>query len=404
MNTGMNINRILQLADWSLWRAFRIVACFCLLTSAFCLNPMSIFAAANVSPEQIDALLADYAKPDGPGAAVMVIKDGKVVYAKAFGLANLEDHTPCTTSTNFRLASFTKQFTAMAIMMLVERGQLSLDSRLTEIIPEFPAYGREIKVRNLLNHTSGLLDYENLITTGTTIPVLDRDALWLLEQQAKTNFVPGTQFAYSNSGYAVLAVIVERVSGQTFASFMRHNIFEPLAMKNSLINERGISAISNRAYGYSHDPATSGSTGAGSKWKRTDQSMTSYVQGDGGIYSSVSDLYSWDQALYTTRLVSRATLDQIFAPGSVETSAAATTSSQSATTPKAHYGFGWYIDQYRGKKLLRHNGGTTGFSTVIERYPDDQFTVIMLTNRSNADRAMTQRIADLYLFGTSADK
>ena len=199
---------------------------------------------------KLDALFADYDQPGSPGASVMIIQDGKVLLAKGYGLADLEGKVPCGTNTNFRLASVTKQFTAMAVMMLAERKKLSLDERLTDFFPEFPAYGRQITVRQLLTHTSGLIDYEDVIPKGTEIPVLDRDVLRLLMQQDKTYFPPGTRYRYSNSAYSLLALIVEARSGSTFARFLQDNIFRPLKMANTLAYEQGLSVVPHRAYGY----------------------------------------------------------------------------------------------------------------------------------------------------------
>ena len=303
---------------------------------------------------------------------------GKVVLAKGYGLANLEAKIPCATNTNFRLASVTKQFTAMAVMILAERKKVSLDERLPDFFPEFPAYGNQITVRQLLTHTSGLLDYEDLIPKGTEIPVLDRDVLRLLLQQDKTYFPPGTKYRYSNSAYALLALIVEARSGNTFARFLQENIFRRLNMSHTLAYEKGLSVVPNRAYGYSPD--------AGG-FKRTDQSLTSSVLGDGGIYSSVADLYQWDQALYTDKLVSLKMLKLAFTPG------------PPTEHPDTGYGFGWFVGQYRGLREIWHSGTTLGFTTRIARFPSKKFTVIILTNRTEARIAeFPHRIADWYLF------
>jgi len=326
-----------------------------------------------------DDLFAPFSKPGVPGASVIVIKDGKAVFAKGYGLADVESGTACAPNTNFRLASVTKQFTAMAVMMLAERNRLSLNEKLTDFFPEFPDRGRTITVRHLLTHTSGLIDYEDVIPKGTTIPVLDRDVLRLLLQQDKTYFPPGSKFRYSNSAYSLLALIVEVRSGQTFAHFLRANIFDPLRMKNTLAYEQGSAHIPHRAYGYSVD---------GDGFKRTDQSLTSSVLGDGGIYSSVADLAKWDAALASPRLVSRKTLSQIFTPG------------PETDEPGVRYGFGWYVGEYRGRKEIWHSGTTRGFSTRIIRYPDDKLTVILLTNRNEAQlSALAHKIADLWLVG-----
>jgi CubicO group peptidase (beta-lactamase class C family) len=328
---------------------------------------------------QIDALFRDFDHPNAPGASVLVIHNGKPVFAKGYGVANLEAKTPCTTNTNFRLASVTKQFTAMAVLLLVERKQLTLDETLPAFFPEFPAYGRQITVRQLLTHTSGLVAYEDEIPEGTTLPVLDRDVLRLLMQQNQTHFAPGTQYRYSNSGYALLALIVEVRSGQPFARFLRENIFQPLKMVNTLAYEPGYAPVANRAYGH-----TLRSNG----WQRTDQNLTSSVLGDGGIYSSVADLAKWDQALYKPKLISEALLRQACTP--------ATPTDQ----PGRSYGFGWYLTEYRGVKVVYHSGETIGFRTRLVRFPEKKFTVIILANRADARlEEFPLRIADWVVFG-----
>jgi len=329
---------------------------------------------------RLDALFKDFNQPGSPGASVMIIQNGKVLLAKGYGFANVEERIPCTPDTNFRLASVTKQFTAMSVLILAQRKQLSLDERLPDFFPEFPSYGRQITVRHLLTHVSGLLDYEDLIPKGTEIPVLDRDVLRLLLQQDKTYFPPGTKYRYSNSAYALLALIVEARSGNTFARFLQENIFGPLKMNHTLAYEQGLSAVPHRAYGYS--PEAGG-------FKRTDQSLTSSVLGDGGIYSSVADLYRWDQGLYTEKLVSHKMLKLAFTPG------------PATQHPDTGYGFAWYIGQYRGLREIWHSGTTIGFTTRITRFPDKKFTVIILTNRDEARIAeFPHRIVDWLLFSS----
>jgi len=328
----------------------------------------------------MDALFDEYRRPKVPGASVMVIQGGRVLYKAAFGLANLEEGLASTTHTNYRLASVTKQFTAMSIMLLVERRLLAYEDKLTKFFPAFPSHGQPITVRQLLNHTSGLIAYEDLIPKNATTPLTDRDALELLRRQTQTYFPPGSAFRYSNSGYALLALIVERVSGLSFAAFLQKHIFAPLQMNDTVAYEAGISAVRNRAYGY---------TQRNHGFERTDQSLTSSVLGDGGIYSSVEDLYKWDQALYTTQLVSQETLDLAFTPGAV------------VPDQDAGYGFGWFIGAYRGEPTMWHHGETAGFRTMLQRFPRQRFTVIALTNRNEGNPTeIARRIADLYLFHT----
>ncbi|MDZ7319443.1 MAG: beta-lactamase family protein [candidate division KSB1 bacterium] len=326
---------------------------------------------------QVDQLFQIYNQPNAPGAAIMVIKNGKPILKKTYGLANIETATPVTSNTNFRLASVTKQFTALCILMLIEKQLLSLDQTLTDIFPDFPAYGQKITVRHLLTHTSGLIDYEDLIPDSATVQVLDRDVLRMMKAQDSTYFEPGTQYRYSNSGYAVLAMIVEKVSGQSFATFLKSRIFDPLGMSGTVAFENGVSEVTHRAYGYASE------NGA---FVFRDQSLTSAVLGDGGIYSSIEDLFKWDQALYTHRLVDTTTLALAFTPAVL-----------SDGTP-LDYGFGWRIDSYRGHRRLHHTGQTCGFTTIIQRYPEIHFSIIILTNRHEPMLTdLANAVADLYI-------
>ncbi|MEO5802999.1 MAG: serine hydrolase domain-containing protein [Verrucomicrobiota bacterium] len=335
------------------------------------------FSAMSQPEKTIDALFAEFDRTNSPGAAVMVIKEGKPVFAKGYGLAILADKILCSTNTNFRLASVTKQFTAMAIMILAERGKLSLEDKMTKFFPEFPDYGKEITIRHLLTHTSGLLDYEEGLPVGTTIPLSDRDVLWILRQQDHLEFSPGKKFQYSNTGYSFLSLIVEVVSGQKFATFLKENIFQPLGMTNSLAYEPGISVVPNRAFGYAK-------TNDGFEF--SDQSLTSAVLGDGGVYSSLADLYKWDQALYTEKLVSRKKLKEAF-----------TALSAQSDIEGSGYGFGWFISKHRGTDRIWHYGSTCGFSTELDRFPEKKITVIILINRRGAkDAEVSRKIADLY--------
>jgi len=306
--------------------------------------------------------------PGTPGAGVMVIQAGKVVYKHAFGLSDLEKQTRATTKTNYRLASVTKQFTAMSIMLLAEKGQLTFDQKLNTILTGLPA---GITIRQLLNHTSGLPDYED---GATTFPLKDKDVLEILRKKNRTEFEPGAKFSYSNSGYAVLAMVVEKVSGMPFAAFLEKNIFGPLKMTATVAHQEGIDKVRERAYGHSPD---------GASFKRTDQSLTSAVLGDGGIYSSVEDLRKWDAALWSShKLVSAKTWQQAVTPG-----------------PNAGiYGFGWESTSYKGHKVWQHGGSTIGFRTFIARFPEDRMTVIVLLNRSDLDsKKLAMSVADLYL-------
>lgn len=256
--------------------------------------------------DKIDQIFSEYNKPDVPGAAVMVIKNGEIIFQKGYGLANIESNQPVNETTNFRLASVTKQFTAVSILLLIEREKLQLTTTLNEIFSGFPEYGKNINIKHLLQHTSGLIDYEDMIDDTVTIQLKDKDVLNLMLQSDSTYFEPGSKHQYSNSGYALLALTVEKISGKPYRDFLEENIFQPLGMKNTIAFENSINEVKNRAYGY-----TITETGT----ELTDQSITSAVLGDGGIYSSLNDLFKWDQSLYTAKLIDKKYLDESWTPG-----------------------------------------------------------------------------------------
>jgi CubicO group peptidase (beta-lactamase class C family) len=328
--------------------------------------------AARDPAAQIDALMQPY-QGSVPGAGVLVVRDGLPIFRHAYGFANLEARVAATPAANYRLASLTKQFTAASILLLAEEGRLTLADPVRKWLPSLPAAANDITLRHLLTHTSGLIDYEDLMADGTTRQLHDADVLRLLEAENRTYFVPGTAYRYSNSGYALLALIVARASGSDFASFLRDRIFRPLHMQNTVAFEEGISSVADRAYGYSL---------VNNAWQRTDQSLTSAVLGDGGIYSSIDDLAKWDAALYDNRLLRPESLRQAFTP-------------QTKTDdPAVQYGFGWRIT---GESLW-HSGETMGFRNVIVRFPAHRLTVVVLTNRDDSDPYfLALAIAKIYL-------
>lgn len=341
------------------------------------------------SPRDISAVFSDLT-PNQPGCAALVVDHGKTVFQQGYGLADLERKIPITPTTNFRLASVTKQFTATAIMLLVKDGKLTYDTQLGEIFPDFPAYGRAITVRNLLNHTSGLPDYEDLWdgqfpnTPDAELPqVRDAQVLQIMKAQSKGKFAPGTRWSYSNSGYAVLSQIVEKVSGEPFQDFLRERIFQPLGMMNTVafINTRN--SATNRAYGYRKE---------NSGWVFSDQSSTSAVLGDGGVYSSIADFQKWIDALRAHKLLSAEEMAPALTPVNV----------RQFDPPNsenfAQYGFGWFLDPYRGHRRMYHYGETSGFLTNIQYFPDDDLGIVVLCNRTDVPpEKRAVKIADLFL-------
>jgi len=332
----------------------------------------SIYTACSLNRQDpVDQLFHAY-QHNQPGAAVMVIHHGQVILNRNYGLADLEHHIAVTDSTNFRLASVTKAFTAMAILQLMDQHKLDFSTHLVDLFPAFPAYGDSITYGQLLHHMSGLIDYEELIPDTATAPLMDQDVLDLLMNQDSTYFPPGSDYRYSNGGYAVLALTVERLSGLSYAEYLKQHIFEPLGMRGSLAYVKGEPTFHNRALGYNVD---------GQIVAFSDQSMTSAILGDGGVYASLNDMYKWDQSLYGTQLISQAYLDSGFTPW------------------LENYGCGWRIEDYRGKKRISHTGSTCGFRNDFQRFPEDEFSVIVLTNRREPGvQPLAEALTDIYLF------
>jgi len=364
---------------------------FSTLAGSLLLLVLPLAAPAQVSATRIDAIFASLQSNNAPGAAVFVVHNGQVEFGQGYGVTDLRTLHKIDPKTNFRLASFTKQFTAACIILLVHDGKLHYGDHLTDIFPEFPAYGKSITVRNLLNHTSGLPDYEDVLmkqypnTPDEKIPqILDAGVLKLLEQQSSGKFAPGSKWEYSNSGYAALAMIIEKVSGKSYRQFLQERIFVPLKMNNTLAYEKGKNEVPHRAYGHTQTDGT---------WHETDQSPTSAVLGDGGIYSSIDDLAKWDRALADHTLLTEAEMQPALTAVQPTDGPAKSPDGSSVS-----YGFGWFVDPYKGHKRMSHDGNTIGFRTTIQRFPDDKLTIIILANRSDADpQALALKVADLYL-------
>ena len=353
--------------------------------------------------KKIDAIFSGVTSPDAPGLAVLVRKNGNTASERGYGVRDLRTKSKIDARTNFRLASFTKQFTAMAIMLLVHDGKLRYDATLPEIFPDFPAYGKTITVRNLLNHSGGLPDYEDLMdalekTKGPTWTpenqIQDGEVLELLKKEKSGKFAPGTSWAYSNSGYVMLGIIVSKISGKSYGEFFHERIFAPLKMNHTLVFQKNKNKITNRAFGHSNE------NGA---LKETDQSSTSATLGDGGIYSNLEDLAKWDDALRHHTLLS----EKEFQPALVPVKLNDGSDPQWPAEPNGDnlhpgkpvaYGFGWFLDPYHGHLRSWHTGTTMGFRTVIERFYENNLTIIILCNRTDLDpEKLSLRVADLFL-------
>jgi CubicO group peptidase (beta-lactamase class C family) len=354
--------------------------------------------------KKIDAVFSAISSPNAPGFAVLVRKDGHTVFERGYGVRDLRSKAGIDARTNFRLASFTKQFTAMAIMLLVDDGKLRYEEALTEILPDFPAYGKTITIRNLLNHTSGLPDYEDLMMAmetprnswiwTPTRQIQDSEVLKLLKHEKSGKFAPGTSWSYSNSGYVVLGLVVARVSGKSYADFLRQRIFAPLKMNHTIVFQKGKNEVVNRAFGHSREDDS---------FKESDQSATSATLGDGGIYSNLEDLAKWDDALGNHTLLSEKEFQPALTPVKLD-------DGSDPHWPKephddnlhpelpVSYGFGWFLDPYQGHQRMWHTGSTMGFYTVIERFMDERLSVIVLSNRTDWHREkVALQVADLFL-------
>lgn len=345
---------------------------------------------AQVSSSQIDAIFSQLKSDNAPGAAVLVVRSGQTVFRQGYGVTDLRTVHPIDAKTNFRIASMSKQFTAACIMLLVHDGKMRYDDHLTDFFPEFPAYGKPITVRQLLTHTSGLPDYEDILTArypntaDDQIPQIhNAGVLKLLEQQTTAKFAAGSKWDYSNSGYVVLSLIVEKVSGKDFGQFLHERIFVPLKMNDTVAYEKGKNEVTHRAYGHTREK---------DGWRQTDQSSTSATLGDGGIYTSLDDLAKWDRALRDHTLVSAAEMQPAL------TSVQPTGGAARSPNGPVSYGFGWQLDPYKGHRRMWHDGETMGFRMTIQRFTEDQLTVIVLANRTDVDpEALALKVADLYV-------
>lgn len=319
---------------------------------------------------KLDRYIQTYVDVQLFSGSVLVAKEGKILLCKGYGMANYELDVPNTPETKFRLGSITKQFTAMAIMQLQEMGLLNVQDALSKYIPDYPR-SNEITVHNLLTHTSGIPNF-------TDFPEYPKKKIkpHSLEQiiarfkNKPLDFTPGEKHVYSNSNYIILTYIIEKASGKKYETFLKEHIFEPLAMKNTGCDDYHL-IIKNRAAGYSMDDV---------KMINADYIDMSFPAGAGDLYSTVEDLYRWDQALYTDKLVSRESLNKIFTPF------------------KDNYGYGWVIKNSPYGTIISHGGGIDGFATEIIRYVDHKICVIVLSNFDYFSRPMSQDLARI-LFG-----
>jgi CubicO group peptidase (beta-lactamase class C family) len=339
----------------------------------------SLTASTNQLNEKVDKLFAQWDKPDSPGCALGVIKDGKFVYKRGYGSANLDYNTPLSPESVFYIASTSKQFTAASILLLVWRGRVSLDDDIRKYFPELPRYEAPITVNHLVHHISGVRDYLELMgMAGRKMdePFGNEEAVELIARQKGLNFKPGERFLYSNSNYVLMAEIVRRASGKSLREFADENIFRPLGMTNTHFNDDRTAVVKNRVVSYA--PI---SNGRFRQFIKTIEAM-----GDGNLLTTVEDLAKWDQNFYDNKVGGEGFSQQML------------TRAKLNNGEEISYAFGLGAEEYKGLKAVAHGGGFMGFRTEMIRFPEQRFTVICLCNTAAANPgALARQVADIYL-------
>jgi CubicO group peptidase (beta-lactamase class C family) len=339
------------------------------------------------SDAAVDGVFADFAKPGSPGCSVAVARDGKLLYAKGYGMANLELDVPLSPSSVFDIGSTSKQFTAASILLLEKQGKLSIDDDVHKFLPELPVYGKKITILNMLNHTSGLRDYLVLFELSgenTDSVSTDEEAVALIARQKALNFDPGSEYLYSNTGYFLLSVIVKRVSGKSLRDFAAENIFQPLDMTHTQYRDSHTSLIANRVLAYE----------ALEKGTRYTLNVSYFEQtGDGAVHTTVADLLKWDENFYSAKVGGRELLAEM---------------QQTATlTSGKHlsYAKGLSVGSYRGLHTVRHGGSWGGYRAELLRFPDQHFSVVCLCNRSDGNPSRhANQVSEIYLGNLMKEK
>ena len=335
----------------------------------------------------VDEVFADLTKRGSPGCALGVYRDGKTIYSKGYGLANLEESVPITPQSVFDIGSTSKQFSAASILLLEKQGKLSVNDDVRKYIPELPDYGQKITILHLLNHTSGLRDYLTLMELAginTDSVTIDEDALQMVFRQKALNFAPGSDWLYSNTGFFLLSVIVKRVSGKTLREFAAENIFVPLEMTHTQYRDDHTSLIANRAMAYDAKEKGGGYRLNVSYFEQT---------GDGAVHTSVEDLLKWDENFYSGQIGGKEFLSEIQEQGKLNDGKV------------LDYAKGLRIADYRGLRTVSHGGSWGGYRAELLRFPEQHFSVACLCNLGNARPSnRAQRVADIYLAGVMRPK
>lgn len=327
----------------------------------------------------IDNIFKEWNKTDSPGCALGVIKDGQLIYAKGYGMANLEYQLPIDANSVFRIGSTSKQFTAACIILLAQKGKLKLDQTLDQFFPEFPEYAKQITIKHLLNHTSGIRDYLTLAYLrglSNDDYYTDDDIMKWLIHQDDLNFMPGEEFLYSNSGYWLLGQIVNKASGKNMAIYAQEAIFKPLNMTNTHFHNNHNQIVKNRASGY-----------IPKKDNGYQISMTTLdMIGDGGIFTSINDIKKWDDAFYNSAVLNTDFWARMCEVGVLNNGQV------------LDYASGLSIDTYKGLKTISHGGSFVGFRAELIRFPEHQFSVAIFANRGDSNPSqMALQVADVFL-------
>ena len=345
---------------------------FFILMAAFCVT-----GSADERTDKVDKLFEEWDTTVSPGAAMGIIHAGEIVYARGYGMANLEQNVPITPETVFRIGSTSKQFTAACVAILSLQGKLSLDDDIRKYLPELPSYDKPITVRHLIHHTSGIRDYLTLaVLSGKSDDdfYTPEETVEMIARQKGLNFTPGDEHLYSNSGYFLLGVIVSRVSGKSLNEFAQEHIFKPLGMKNTHYHDDYTKIVKKRADGHAKTE---------NRFKILNTTLNQV--GDGGVFTTVEDLYLWDQAFYNYKL-GKDLMDLLHQTGVLNNG------------KKLEYAFGLNVGKYKGLKLVSHGGAFVGFRADLIRFPEEKFSVICLANLASINPSrLCRQIADIYL-------
>ena len=347
---------------------------------AFALDDDLRLEHAGDESQQVDGLLAEWDRADGPGCAVGVGRGAGTVFERGYGRANLDYGVPIAPETVFDIGSISKQFTAASILLLAEAGKLSLDDDIRDYLPEIPTYESPITIRNLLHHTSGMRDYLNIMTLAGRSDydvISDQDIVDMVARQRRLNFAPGAEYLYSNSGYMLAAVIVKRITGESLGEFAAREIFEPLGMANTFFYEDWTKIVPHRAIGY--ERREDGNF-------RMVHNFTFAVAGDGQLYTTTGDLLRWTRLLWSGRVGTPGFLAEILAPGVLENGA------------EIDYALGLEYGDYRGTRTVGHGGSSWGFEAHLVHFPDEDLSVVVLCNVGQArPRKLALEVAAIWL-------